>query len=560
MTSNKNSNNFLIQGSILAVASIIVRLIGLLYRIPMTRIIGDEGMGTYNIAFEIYNMALIISTYGLPLAVSKLVAARVAKKEHRNAYRIFIFALIFAVIVGLIACATLFFGAEFFATVINGDSYAVLPLQVLAPTILVFSIMGVFRGYYQGKNTMIPTAFSQILEQVINAGVSVAAAYFLMESYNASPDVVAYGAAGGTLGTLAGATAALIFLVFVYLVYHPYLMKQMSKDRTDYQESFKEIGKLLILTIAPVILSQTVYHINGVIDNSMFSKIMMNKEVTSFDRSAFTSNGGIGALYTEENIRTLIGKYGNKYKTLTNVPVAIASSIGAAIVTSIAAAKANGMEKTIHSKTHAAIKFNMVIAIPCAVGMAVLAYPILTLLFPDSHQLDANFLRLGSVAIVFYALSTVSTAILQGINRMKTPVINSAISLGIHIVLVFLMLKFTHLSTYALVIGNVTLALVVSILNWISLEKYLNYRQEIMKTFVIPLVSSGIMGIAAYFIYKGLYALIQKNMISLLITVTISIVIYFALLIFLKGLDEEEIVNVPKGYVILRLLKKVHLM
>lgn len=559
MASQDKSNNFLVQGSILAAASLLVRIIGLIYRIPMTRIIGDEGMGTYNIAFEVYNIALILSSYGLPLAVSKLVAARVINKEHRNAYRIFLFSLGFSVVVGLIAAIVLFFGAEFFATVVNEDPYAVLPIRVLAPTIFVFSVMGVFRGFYQGKHTMIPTAFSQVLEQIINAIVSVAAAYFLMRNYSASVNVTAYGAAGGTLGTLAGAVIGLLFLIFVFILYRPYLRKQARHDVSEYQESYREIFKLLVLTIAPIILSQTVYHINGFIDNSMFSKIMVSKEVTQFDQSVFT-NVSPGMLYTDEHIRILLGKYGTKYKLLTNVPVAIASAIGAAIVTSITAAMVKGRDHEIRHKAHAAIKFNMIIAIPSAVGMAVLAYPILNLLFPGSHQLEANFLRLGSISIVFYALSTVSTAILQGINRLRVPVINSAISLGIHVVLVFLLLRFTSLSTYALVIGNVAFALVVSILNWLSLEKYLNYKQEIIKSFVIPTISAGLMGVITYFTYQGFYRLSGSNMISTLIALLVAVIIYFVLLIFMKGVDEEELYNIPKGESIIRILRKLHLL
>lgn len=558
MASQEKSNHFLVQGSILAAASLLVRIIGLIYRIPMTRIIGDEGMGSYTIAFEVYNIALILSSYGLPLAVSKLVTARAINKEHRNAYRIFQLSLVFSIIIGLIAATVLFFGAEFFATVINEDPYAVLPIRVLAPTIFIFSVMGVFRGFYQGKNTMIPTAFSQVLEQVINAIVSVAAAYLLMKNYSASVNVAAYGAAGGTLGTLVGAMTGLLFLIFVFILYRPYLRKQMRQDRSEYRESYRDILKLLLLTISPIILSQTVYHINGFIDNSMFSKIMVSKELTQFDQSVFSSTS-LGKLYSDENIRILIGKYGNKYRLLTNVPVAIASAIGAAIVTSITAAMVKGRDQEIRNKTHAAIKFNMIIAIPSAVGMAVLAYPILTLLFPGSHQLEANFLRLGSVSIVFYSLSTVSTAILQGINKLKIPVINSAISLGLHVILVFLLLWFTPLSTYALVIGNVSFALVVSILNWIAIEKYLAYKQEIMKSFIIPIISAGLMGVITHFTYLGLHQLTGSNAISTLIALVFAVVIYFALLIFMKGLEEEELLNLPKGASIVRILRKLHL-
>lgn len=559
MATRRRDNQFLIQGSILAVASLIVRVIGLLYRIPMTRIIGDEGMGLYMIAFELYSIALILSSYSLPLAVSKLVAAKTINREYRNTYRIFLCALGFAFVIGLASFLILFLGADFFATGINNDPNVVLPIKVLAPTLFVFAIMGVFRGFYQGKNTMIPTAISQVIEQVVNAVVSIAAAYYLMRSYSASENIAAYGAAGGTLGTLIGAIIGFLFLLFVYIIYKPVLKRQIKADRTEYTDSYKEIFKVLMITISPIILSQTVYHISGVIDNAMFGNIMVTKEVTYFDNTVF-KNTVPGSLYTVENIRVLLGIYGNKYRNLSNVPVAIASAIGAAIVTSITAAKVRGMDGVIRNKAHVAIKFNMIIAIPAAVGMGVLAYPILEMLFPGSNQLDANYLMLGAISIVFYSLSTVTTAILQGINKLRIPVINAAISLGFHIVLVFFLLKFTSLSGYSLVIGNVTFALVVSILNWISLERYLEYKQEIFKTFVIPTISAVIMGIATYFIHFGLHTWTGSNTFSTIISLLLAIIIYFVLLVLMKGTTEEELENLPKGEMIIRFLRYVHIL
>ena len=559
MATERKENQFLVQGGILAVASLIVRIIGLLYRIPMTRIIGDEGMGLYSIAYELYGLALILSSYSLPLAVSKLVAAKTINKEHRNNYRILVSAMGFAVTIGLASFLILFFGADFFANVVNNDPNVVLPIKVLSPTLFVFAIMGVLRGFYQGKNTMIPTAISQVVEQIINAIVSIAAAYYLMRSYSASVNIAAYGAAGGTLGTLVGAIAGLLFLMFVYALYRPIFRRQIKGDRNTYVDSYKDIFKMLIITISPIILSQTVYHISGVIDNALFGNIMALKEVAYFDNTVF-KNTTPASLYSIENIRELLGIYNNKYRNLTNVPVAIASAIGAAIITSITAAKVRGMDGLIRNKTHVAIKFNMIIAIPSAVGMAVLAYPILEMLFPGANQLDANYIKLGAISIVFYSLSTVTTAILQGINKLKIPVINSSISLGFHVALVYFLLKFTSFSGYSLVIGNVTFALVVSILNWISIEKYLEYRQEIIKTFIIPTVSAGIMGIMVYLIHFGLHKWTSSNTFSTIIAMLAAVIIYFVLLILMKGATEEELENLPKGDIIIRFLKWVHIL
>lgn len=558
MSERSKSNHFLVQGSILAVASILVRVIGLVYRIPMQRIIGLEGTGAYAKAFEVYNIGLILSSYSLPLAVSRLVAIRRVNKEHRNAYRIFLCALAFAFVVGTIASLIIFLGADFFANVLFNSPNTVLPLRVLALTIFVFSIMGVLRGFYQGKNTTIPTAVSQVIEQIVNAVVSVIAAYVLVKNFSANVNVASYGAAGGTLGTLAGACISLLFLLFVFVLYKPVLNKQLRNDRTDKVESYRSIFKLLLLTISPIIISQTVYQISGLLDAGLFSKIMALKGITGFDNEVLKMLPD--QLYNSKDLDTLWGIYSGEYRLLTNVPVAIAASIGATIVTSISADRAKGMELAIKSKVHSAIKFNMLIAIPSAVGMGVLASPIMKLVFHDQFKLSAYIMMLGSISIVFYALSTISTAILQGINKLRIPVIHSAISLGIHIVLLFGLLQFTHLSTYALVIGNVTFPLVVCILNWLSIEKYLKYQQEVIKTFVIPFVSAGLMGVAAYFTYYGLDQLSGSLILSTVVAILVAIVLYGVLLIFLRGVNEEELSFIPKGGSIVRLLKKMHLL
>lgn len=541
MVASKKRNNFLVQGSILAIASIISRIIGLIYRVPLNAKIGDEGMGYYSHAYSIYNLGLIISSYSLPLAVSKLVAARSIKKEYKNSYRIFLCALSFAVIVGLVVSLIIFFGAEFFATTIFKTPRSAIPLRVLAPTIFVFAIMGVLRGFYQGKNTMIPTSISQLLEQIVNAVVSVVAASILMNRFSVSEDIAAYGAAGGTLGTLIGTLVSLIFLAFIFVLYKPVLDKQIRRDRDENRESMNEILPLLLITIIPVVLGQTVYQLSSIIDGSLFGHIMESKGF-------------------EQEVRTkLYGIYTNKYNLLINVPVSIASAMAVAIIPSIVASKTKGYIHEVKQKVHSAIKFNMLIAIPSSVGMAVLASPILQLLFGDSRELPANLIRYGSVAIIFYALSTITNAILQGINQMRLPVKHSAISLGVHVVLVFVLLKFTNLDTYALVIGNVTFAFLVCILNWISVAKHLNYKQEVIKTFLIPLGCSLVMGVFTFLSYKGVYALINRNSIATVISLIVSVLVYGILLIVTKGISVEELYEVPKGRYIVSILKKFHL-
>ena len=169
-------DNFIVQGSILAIAGIFVRIIGLIYRIPLTRIVGEEGMGYYSQAFNIYSVTLLLSSYSLPLAVSKMISARIGKRQYKNAGRILSAALVYATIVGFIGFSFIWFLADFLAKTVFNMPPAAIALKALAPTIWVMAYLGVYRGYYQGHSTMIPTAISQIIEQIINAIVSVFAA------------------------------------------------------------------------------------------------------------------------------------------------------------------------------------------------------------------------------------------------------------------------------------------------------------------------------------------------------------------------------------------------
>ena len=219
----RSDHSFLLQGSILAIAQIVSKIVGLIYRIPLTAIIGKRGNDYYGTAFEVYNIILIISSFSIPLAVSKLVAARIAKGEARNAKKVLIGSLAFSAVSGGIAAFIVYFFADFFTGTLLKTPQSVIALKVLAPTLFVVAIVGVLRGFFQGLNTTVPSALSQVAEQIVNAIVSIVAAFALVgygvkvgkvlgdeEAYRA-----AYGAAGGTLGTLSGAIVALLFMCFV---------------------------------------------------------------------------------------------------------------------------------------------------------------------------------------------------------------------------------------------------------------------------------------------------------------------------------------------------------
>lgn len=544
-------NNFLMQGSILAIAGLITRFIGLVYRIPLTRLVGSEGMTYYSVAYEIYNLALLVSTYSIPVAVSKLVASKNSLKQYQNSNRIFRYSMIFSAILGFIVSLILFIFADQFAEFMENPS-AAIPLRVLAPTIFVFAVMGIIRGFFQGQKTMVPTALSQVIEQIFNAITSVLAAYLLIKAYEDNEKTAAYGAAGGTAGTLAGAIFGLLFLVFIYSINRNHFLKKGRKDTTGIIDPPSLIIKTLVLTMLPIIFSQTIYQLSGILDIKIFGSIMSGK---GFDESSRA---------------VILEAYSNKYKWLYNLPVAIATAFGVSIVPTLSSSYSKNDFNSIRKKIASATKLNMIVAIPAAAGLAFLAKPILMMLFSDTDDLYSDrLMMLGSIAVVVFALSTLTNGVLQGINRMKLPVIHSAVSLAVHVVLIYVLIECFDMTVYGLVIGNVTYGLLICILNWNAIYKILNYRQEVIKTFLLPAAASIIMGAAGLGIYRLLYALNfsaigfsdnRSNLISTVIAIIFAVIIYLILLVLFGAVSEEEIKGFPKGHVLVNLLKKCHIL
>ena len=490
--SESNKRNFIVHGSILAIAGILVRIIGMLYRIPVVNIIGSEGNGIYGAAFNIYNIMLVLSSYGLPMAVSKLVSARFTKRRYKSAAKVLRCSLMVAVCTGGIAALLVFFGASFIENVIYGGG-----------------LLGVIRGFFQGQSTMIPTAVSQILEQIVNAIVSIAAGYGMMKAFASSPDVAAYGAAGSTLGTAMGALTAVLFMGFLYAVYTPTFNRLKRKDRHTENQSTGQICKIIIYTMIPIILGQTFYQISALIDDVMFSNIMVGRDIT-------------------KSISMDLGNFSSSYSLLIGIPQGVASAMSASMLPSVVASFTDRDYDSIYDKITKTLKTNMFIAVPSFVGLFVIGQPIIKLLFSRYNSVQGGMmLKIGAIAVVFYTLSTVTSTALQGIDRVNVPMIHSSISLAVHIVLVFVLLKFSALGIYAVVIGNATFPILIFILNLRTLYQEIDYTMPYISVFAKPGISALIMGVFTWLSYKGMYTLTSSNVLALVIAFMVALITYF---------------------------------
>lgn len=540
------------QAGILAAASIICRMIGLLYRGPLTGIIGDEGNGYYSTAYNIYTIVLLVSSYSIPSAIAKVLAQRLALKEYRNAQRIFKCALVYVMVVGGAASLILFIGAPYF---VMGNSIPVL--RVFAPTIFFYGLLGVLRGYFQAHRTMMQTSVSQILEQILNAAVSLGAAYVLMQTaVSAGGDgstQAMYGAVGSAVGTGAGVVIALLFMAVIYMMNRKMIKRRAAYDRTETQESYWDIFKLMMAVVTPFILSTCIYNLTTSLNQTIYLKMMVKyKEI---DVIAATTELGI---------------FSSKAVTISNIPIALASAMSAAIVPTIASTYAQGSVKQTKKKVAYAIKVTMLISIPAAVGIGVLARPVMMVLFPQLESLElASRLLMGlSATVVLYGLSTLTNAALQGIGKVNTPVINATIAIVIQTAVLVSILYYTDWGVYGVMTATVLYSFFMCVLNNIFMKKYLGYKQEIDKTFARPVFSAVLMGAAAYGIYEGMgyvLALFMEsayfmNLIAFATAALIGAMLYFVLVIKLKAVKESDLRGLPKGKMIIKVARKMKLL
>ncbi|MDO5539876.1 MAG: polysaccharide biosynthesis protein [Eubacteriales bacterium] len=546
----KNKSNYLVQGTILAAASILARILGMLYRFPLANILTDEGNAYYQTANSIYTILLMISTFSLPLAVSKLVSERINLGQMKNAQKVFRCSMRFALISGGVVALLTFFLAGVICNIMKVEN-AVYALRVLAPAIFIYAIVGVFRGFFQGHETMVPTAVSQVVEQIIHVIFAVAGA-MIMVNYGKSlagedPSYAyALGAAGATFGTTVSVAVSLVLLAVLFATFNKKFRRQMAGDPTKRLESDRAIYTAIFLTILPVILSTVIYNITPTLDQAIFNSILA------------------GQGYTPSQYNTIYGIYSGKFYVLMNVPLVLASSLAPSVVPPLSAAMIHGDYRDAKIKVRSVMRYTMIITIPCAVGFLTLGHPIMALVFNDWRQLPAGLMQAGSLMMILFAVSTVSTAVLQGMSRMGEPVKNSAIALVIHIIVLYVFLKNFQLNIYGVVYSNTIFALVVCILNSMAIKRYLHYTQEIRKTFLIPLISATIMGIVDIAIYKIFNALLNtifidrfSNAAALILAVLAAIFVYAFLLIRLKGIRESEIADLPKGDLLVRMLRKI---
>lgn len=525
---------FLWGAAIIAASHIIIKIIGAIFKIPLDAyILKTEGMGIYNSAYTIYNWLFMLSTAGLPVAISKIVSESYAVGNVREAERVFSIAKALMLVFGICGFCVLFFGARLFSKLLSAPS-AALAMMTLAPSLLFTAMMSAYRGYSQGMNNMIPTATSEIVESLGKLCMGLLLALHFL------PMGIEYAAAGAIGGVTLGT-----FLGFIVLwLGNTLSSKRLKKDKTSYKnakdaKSGRQILKNLIVIAVPITLGVSVFTLTSLIDTTM----IMNQ---------------LARLGYGETQRLSLYGYLTRAVTMFNVPPTIIAAISISVVPTISAAISQGARKHAIETAKSALRITILFSFPCAVGLSVMATPILQLLYHDgSHSFLLNVMGL---AVACVTLVQTSNAILQAHGHVWRPVINMAIGGIIKIVTNLILVSNPEININGAPIGTFLCYFTVMALNMISIKKITGITYEISDFVIKPLLSVIVMGAATVICYDFIFRTTSNYIISLFSAIVFACIVYAVMIFFIRCIKKEDVMLLPKGDKVYNLFVRLHIM
>ena len=611
-------NTFFGGAAILAVGILVVKLIGMFYKIPLLNIIGEQGSADFNNAYNIYSVLLTISTAGLPVAVSKLVSEADALGRRNQVRRTFRLALALFLILGVLSFLVMFFGSEQLAGLMN-DSMAAPGIRALAPAVICVGCLSAFRGYAQGHGSMTPTAVSQIIEALCKLTVGLGLAYWLV-GHGAD---ASHAAAGAITGVTVGTIVALAYMLMNFLITRSQ-EPQLADDRPDEPST---ILKHLLMIAVPITISSSMVGIVTVIDTSLvqgqlqrallenqdtwtlyqdFVDFASLKEALSAWQAALPDGSAVSMSLLDqyaaqaealrdqqsaltdlqsaslelhaalENIsRTLYGNYSGALN-IYNLPTSLMAAVTAAVIPAVSGALARRDRRGAGRITGSALRISALAACPMAVGLFVLGEPIMALIFPNLNpQLAGPLLSTLGLATLFVCMMLVCNSVLQAHGFVSLPVIIMVAGGVVKIITNYNVVIQPTIGIYGAPMGNILCFALCMTLDLVVMSRVLPRRPRYIQVFVKPLAASALMGLGAWAVYGLMSKLFEAtgifmsadpvthevlglsrtgNAAATLLAILVAVVIYGVLVIALRAITKDDLMLMPKGEKISRML------
>ena len=522
-------SKFIKGAAILAVAGIGVRFVGAAMKILLVGIIGDEGIGLYQTSYPIYSTLLAISTAGIPVAVSKLVAENVTVNDYRGAMRVFRIALLILTLTGLTIALLLFFSAETIVRFLDSDPRAVFAIMAIAPAIFFVTMMSALRGFFQGQQYMLPTAASQVVEQIGRLVVSLALALVLL------PRGLEFAAAGAAFGTAAGGVLGLLLLLPIYYLRRPAFMKQVrAQGKSEPQAAGRIIRHIFALAV-PITFGSLIMPFLSLIDLAIVPGRLM----------------AIG--YLREQATALFGQLTGLAGSVVYFPNVVTLALSMSLVPAISEALVLRNRMLIRSRTSISIKLTALFSIPAAIGLYLLAEPVIVVLFGLENAGAGYALAYMSWSVIPLGFYVSTTGILQGLGKTVTPVVNMALGGAVKSVLAWYLTAVPSLHVGGAALASVIGTGVAAALNLYAVARHTGWRFRIGELLLLPgfcvALMAAAVGLSYRFSFPLMESLVSARMAAgaaVFAAIAIGIVVYGAALLLTGSLTRDELELVPR--------------
>ncbi len=523
--SNKKKNNFVIGAAILSGAGILSRVMGLGYRVVLIRLIGAEGMGIYQMAYPLYTIMLVVSRSGIPVALAKMVAGRLARNKNKDAYRIFTIARILSVVIGLLSSITMALLAGPLISILKLDPRSYYAILAISPAVFIVSVMASYRGFFQGMQDMKPTALSQLLEQFVRTITMIILAYLLL------PIGLNYAAAGASFGAVTGAIAGLLSLIYIYYKSRKSIFDFINEGNELSEYQIQPIVKELTKLAIPITIGALVQPLMSLVDWIFVPQRLQ------------------AAGFMMGKVTTLYGRLTTVAMPLVQFPTIITVSLATSLVPAISEAYELENQNLIYHRTTKALRMTYMLGLPAAIGLFVLSRQLTEIIYNEPQA--ASILAVVSWGVLFITLQQTSSAILQGIGRTDLPAKNLFIGAAFNAIINYTLTGISAINIHGAAFGTVIGFAVAALLNLKSVYDELGFLVGNSKRFIYPSIVAILMGFITYFSKEFIFKnfVIQGFLLELavlILLVGIGVGSYFVLLIYAGEIGYEELKFIPK--------------
>ncbi len=525
----KKKVSFVQGAAILGIAGLIVKVIGAAFRIPLANTIGLIGTSYYDTAYPYYSWLLVISSSGLPTAISKMVSERVTLGDYRGAHRVFTTAMQILCCIGLLTSILMFFGSDYIAR-LHMLPEAAYCFKALAPALFFVALMCAYRGYMQGMQQMVPTAISQVVEQVGKLAVGLTLAFMLLD---AGPEYAA-------MGALIGVTVSeLLALIYVMLSYRRRWPKIRARLERSVRREAEPVAARLIAIALPITIGASISPLASVVDSALIIRILLK----------------LG--YAKETAQTAFSLMRTNVATLTNMPGVLTMALAMSLVPAISAFSAKRDHAGIQDTARLGLKLALIIGLPCAVGLFVLASPILAMLYPNLTEgeltLAVDLMHTSSIGVIFLSLVQSMTGVIQGMGKPNVPVFNLFIGFVLKVASLLALMNIPQINIQGAAVSTVVCYAFAGIADTIYVIRRAKLRLGLVDVLLKPVLSSGVMGFVVFMIYSFMQEM-EHQALPTLAAVAVGVFAYGVMAIYFRFFTREELAYIPGGQRIRKLM------